>query len=384
MLRGLGYGGWARCVGCGQTGGTSSKEMDSTAQTVAIVGVAAAAVKAIATDPGFKEMGREIAETSRKTRDEFKRKRQSSGDDRPYQHSERDVNDLLSTMPKEKKKEKRKPFPRNPGYEAAIQIENELSPEAKHFSSGGGSGDSSSATGIPLEGSADLSALNSSETPEARSTDEAGEEKAPEIFKTRFKTTKGYFTIEVTRSWAPLGADRFYNLVKAGFFTEIAFYRVISGFMVQFGVHGDPAVSAKWRKAYLPDDPVAQSNKRGYIAYAAAGPGTRTTQFFINLVDNPRLDATGSAPFGKVVENMKVVDSLYSGYGELSPSGNGPDWGRLQTEGTVYLDHNFPKVDYIMNAVLLPSQSEGADAKSHKDEVDSVEKAMQMTDLLGK
>jgi len=178
-------------------------------------------------------------------------------------------------------------------------------------------------------------------------------EKAPETFKVKFATTKGDFTLEVNRAWAPLGADRFYNLVKAGFFTDIAFFRVIEGFMVQFGIHGEPAVAAAWRGARIKDDPVVESNKKGYISYAMAGPDTRTSQLFINFGDNARLDGSGFSPFGKVVDGMAVVESIYSGYGEGAPSGMGPDQGRVQTQGNKYLKADFPKMDYIKGAELL-------------------------------
>jgi len=177
-------------------------------------------------------------------------------------------------------------------------------------------------------------------------------EKAPAAFKAKFKTTKGDFTIEVTRAWAPLGADRFYNLVKAGYFTDLAFFRVISGFMVQFGIHGDPAVSAKWREAAIKDDETAQSNLKGYITYAMAGPNTRTTQLFINYGDNSRLDDMGFAPFGKVTDGMKTVESIYSGYGEGAPGGMGPDQRRAQMEGNAYFKKDFPRLDYIISATL--------------------------------
>jgi peptidyl-prolyl cis-trans isomerase A (cyclophilin A) len=177
-------------------------------------------------------------------------------------------------------------------------------------------------------------------------------EKAPETFQVDFTTTKGSFTLEVTRAWSPLGADRFYNLVKAGFFTDIAFFRVISGFMAQFGIHGDPAVSAKWREAGISDDPVKQSNLKGYISYAMAGPNTRTTQFFINYADNSNLDGMGFSPFGRVIKGMEVVDGVYSGYGEGAPRGAGPDQGRAQMQGNPYFKKDFPKLDYITGAVI--------------------------------
>jgi len=177
--------------------------------------------------------------------------------------------------------------------------------------------------------------------------------KAPETFKVKFTTTKGDFTVETTRAWSPLGADRFFNLVKAGFYKDVAFFRVISGFMVQFGIHGDPAVSAAWRGANIQDDPVKESNKKGYVSYAMAGPGTRTTQMFINYGNNARLDDMGFSPFAKVIEGMDVVESIYSGYGEGAPSGMGPDQGGVQMRGNAYLKKDFPKMDYILSAQLL-------------------------------
>ncbi len=179
-------------------------------------------------------------------------------------------------------------------------------------------------------------------------------EKAPESFKARFETSKGSFTVEVTRSLAPNGADRFYNLVRAGYFTDIQFFRVISGFMCQFGIHGDPKVAAAWREAQIPDDPVKASNTRGAITFATAGPNTRTTQLFINFVDNPSLDRMGFSPFGKVTEGMDVVDKIYSGYGEGAPRGAGPDQGRIQREGNAYLKKDFPNLDYIKSAAIVP------------------------------
>ena len=180
-------------------------------------------------------------------------------------------------------------------------------------------------------------------------------EKAPESFKARFETSKGSFTVEVTRSLAPNGADRFYSLVRAGYFTDVEFFRVVSGFMCQFGIHGDPKVAAAWRAARIPDDPVKGSNGRGAITFATAGPNTRTTQLFINFVDNSSsLDGMGFAPFGKVIEGMDVVDKIYSGYGEGAPRGAGPDQGRIQQEGNAYLKKEFPKLDYIKSAAIRP------------------------------
>jgi peptidyl-prolyl cis-trans isomerase A (cyclophilin A) len=179
-------------------------------------------------------------------------------------------------------------------------------------------------------------------------------EKAPELFKARFETSKGSFTVEVTRSLAPNGADRFYNLVRAGYFTDVEFFRVISGFMCQFGIHGNPKVMAAWREARIPDDPVKGSNTRGAITFATAGANTRTTQLFINFVDNKSLDRMGFSPFGKVIEGMDVVDKIYSGYGEGAPRGSGPEQGRIQQEGNAYLKKEFPNLDYIKSAAILP------------------------------
>lgn len=179
-------------------------------------------------------------------------------------------------------------------------------------------------------------------------------EKAPEVFRARFETSKGPFVIEVHRDWAPKGADRFYNLVKNGFYDDCRFFRVLSGFMAQFGINGNPAVQKHWQKAAVQDDPVTQSNTRGMVTFAMAGPNTRTTQLFINYADrNAFLDQSGFSPFGKVVEGMEVVDSLFADYGEGSPRGNGPDQGRIQDEGNAYLAKDFPKLDYVKTATIV-------------------------------
>src|SRR4051795_761434 len=172
-------------------------------------------------------------------------------------------------------------------------------------------------------------------------------EKAPALYKVRFDTSKGAFVVEVHRDWAPNGADRFYNLVKNGFFDDARFFRVVSGFMVQFGINADPRISAPWRSATIKDDPVRQSNKRGYITFATSGPDSRTSHVFINFADNSRLDGQGFAPFGQVTSGMNVVDALHSGYGEGAPSGRGPEQGRIQREGNAYLKKDFPNLDYI-------------------------------------
>ena len=178
--------------------------------------------------------------------------------------------------------------------------------------------------------------------------------KAPESFKARFTTTRGKFVVEVTRSLAPNGADRFYNLVKSGYFTDVAFFRVVPGFMCQFGINGNPKISAKWGDATIPDDPVKGSNTRGTITFAKAGPNTRSTQLFINFADNTRLDSMGFPPFGKVVDGMNVVDKINGEYGDMpQQGGSGPDPGRLAAEGNAYLKKDFPNLDYIKSATII-------------------------------
>ena len=177
-------------------------------------------------------------------------------------------------------------------------------------------------------------------------------EQAPATYKAKFETSKGAFVIQVTRAWAPNGADRFYNLVKNGYFDNVRFFRAISGFMVQFGINGDPALNAKWRVARIQDDKVGQSNTRGMITFATSGPNARTTQVFINYDDNSNLDGMGFAPFGKVVSGMDVVDKLYTGYGEGAPNGRGPDQNRIQNEGNAYLNQSFPKLDHVTKATI--------------------------------
>jgi peptidyl-prolyl cis-trans isomerase A (cyclophilin A) len=176
---------------------------------------------------------------------------------------------------------------------------------------------------------------------------------APARFKARFTTTKGSFTITVDRSWAPLGADRFYHLVRGRFFEDAAFFRVLSDFMVQFGIPADPAESALWKDANLEDDPVIESNTRKRVTFATAGRGTRTTQMFINYSNNRRLDRDGFAPFGEVTEGMEIVDKLYDGYGEGAPGGSGPSQKRMEKQGNPYLQADFPKLDYIKKAEIV-------------------------------
>ncbi len=177
-------------------------------------------------------------------------------------------------------------------------------------------------------------------------------EQAPAVFKVNVDTSKGPFVIEVHRDWAPLGADRFYNLVKNGFYDDTRFFRVLPNFMAQFGINGNPAVAAAWQNAVIKDDSGKQSNLRGYVTFATRGPNTRTTQLFINFKDNSPLDRQGFVPFGRVVSGMDVVDKLYDGYGEGSPRGTGPDQGRIQSEGNAYLTKAFPKLDYVKSATI--------------------------------
>jgi peptidyl-prolyl cis-trans isomerase A (cyclophilin A) len=171
---------------------------------------------------------------------------------------------------------------------------------------------------------------------------------APAIYRVKLTTTKGDIVIEVTRAWAPRGADRLYNLVRAGFFTDVAFFRVIPGFMAQFGISSRPDIAGAWMNANIPDDAVKQSNTRGKVTFATAGPNTRTTQLFINTANNAPLDPQGFAPIGEVIEGMENVDKFYSGYG-----GN-PDQGALQARGKAYIDSSMPKVDKIVSATIVP------------------------------
>jgi peptidyl-prolyl cis-trans isomerase A (cyclophilin A) len=177
-------------------------------------------------------------------------------------------------------------------------------------------------------------------------------EQPPAEYDVKMSTTKGDVVIHVTRAWAPLGADRFYNLVKNGFYTDASFFRVLPGFVVQFGLNADPKVSGVWRSANFNDDPVTQSNKAGSVTFATAGKHTRTTQVFINLGNNANLDSMGFAPFGQVTEGMDVVKKLHSGYGEGAPSGRGPDQGAISSQGKTYLDKNFPNLDSIKTATI--------------------------------
>jgi len=171
-------------------------------------------------------------------------------------------------------------------------------------------------------------------------------ETAPASFVARFDTSQGVFRVAVTRANAPLGADRFFNLVRKGWYDEARFFRVVSGFVAQFGLNGDPAVNAVWQSQRIPDDPVVLSNRRGFVTFATAGPDTRTTQLFVNLANNARLDGSGFAPFGQVIEGMDVVDALYAQYGET------PNQTRIRDQGNAYLEANFPLLDFILSATV--------------------------------
>jgi len=193
-------------------------------------------------------------------------------------------------------------------------------------------------------GGADMSKLK---TPSALT------EKAPETFKAKLDTSKGPVVITVHRAWAPIGADRFYNLVKNGFYDDCRFFRVLDNFMAQIGINGNPSVQSNCKSATIQDDPVKESNKRGFVTFAKTGlPNSRSTQIFINFKDNSSLDKQGFAPFGEVTTGMEVVDKLYSGYGEGAPSGRGPEQGKVQAEGNAYLTKDFPKLDYIRKAII--------------------------------
>lgn len=180
----------------------------------------------------------------------------------------------------------------------------------------------------------------------------AANEQAPPVYRVNFETSKGPVAIEVTREWAPRGADHFYTLVKTGFYNGARFFRVRPNFVVQFGIAADPKTNRLWATMNLPDDPVKESNTRGMVTYATAGPNTRTTQIFINLADNRRLDKDGFAPFGKVVSGMETVDRFFSAYGEMSPRGPGPDPQQIEQVGNTYLEARFPRLDFIQKATV--------------------------------
>lgn len=195
-------------------------------------------------------------------------------------------------------------------------------------------------------GAALLLAGCSSSTPQAQGAH------APDVYKVDLDTSKGPVVIEVHRAWAPLGADRFYELVKSGYYDGARFFRVLPGFMAQFGIAADPKTTAKWKDANLQDDPVTQSNTRGMVTFATAGPNTRTTQMFINTANNARLDGQGFAPIGTVTSGMEAVDKFYSGYGEGAPQGGGPSQPLIEAQGNAYLEKDFPQLDYIKKVTV--------------------------------
>jgi peptidyl-prolyl cis-trans isomerase A (cyclophilin A) len=177
----------------------------------------------------------------------------------------------------------------------------------------------------------------------------------PEVFRVKFETSAGDIVVEANRAWAPRGVDRFHELVRMGYYTENRFFRVVKGFIAQFGVHRDYDIHAKWREYFILDDPIKEKNLRGTLAFAQSGPNTRATEIFFNLVDNDKvLDEQGFVPFAKVVEGMDVVDRLYSGYGEMRPEGKEIDPGRVENSTNAYLIPRFPKMDYVKKARILP------------------------------
>lgn len=176
----------------------------------------------------------------------------------------------------------------------------------------------------------------------------------PEVYRVKFETSQGDFTVEVTRAWAPRGADRFHELVRMHYFDQGRFFRVVKGFIAQFGVHRDFRVHEQWREFFIVDDPPKEKNLRGTLSFAKSGPNTRSTEVFINLADNTSLDDERFVPFGRVVEGMDVVDRLYAGYGDLRPVGKEIDPGRVEGEANEYLVQHFPKLDYIKRATFVP------------------------------
>jgi peptidyl-prolyl cis-trans isomerase A (cyclophilin A) len=173
------------------------------------------------------------------------------------------------------------------------------------------------------------------------------------VFQVKFETSQGDFVVEVNRAWAPHGVDRFHELVRMRYFDEGRFFRVLKGFIAQFGVHRDFSIHEKWRQFFIVDDPPKEKNLRGTLAFAQSGPATRATEIFINLADNAVLDTQGFVPFGKIVEGVEVIDKIYSGYGEMRPEGKDLDPGRVEGETNEYLVQRFPKMDYIKRARFL-------------------------------
>jgi peptidyl-prolyl cis-trans isomerase A (cyclophilin A) len=176
----------------------------------------------------------------------------------------------------------------------------------------------------------------------------------PEVFRVKFETSQGDFIVEAHRDWAPRGVDRFHELLRIRYFNQGRFFRVIKGFIAQFGVHKDFKVHDVWRELFIVDDPPKEKNLRGTLSFAKSDRNTRATEMFINLNDNPILDEQGFVPFAKVVEGMDVVDRFYAGYGDLRPEGKDIDAGRVEGEANEYLVPRFPRLDYIKTARIIP------------------------------
>ncbi len=212
-----------------------------------------------------------------------------------------------------------------------------------------------------------------SETTQALLNRAAAREQSPAEYSVEFNTTKGSIIIDVHRAWAPRGADRFYNLVKLGYYDGVAFFRVVGGFVAQFGIHGTPEVNRAWKTDRIEDDPVRESNTRGRVTFATSGPNSRTTQVFLNLGNNQTLDRMGFAPFGEV-RDMATADRLHSGYGDGPPSGRGPVQGRIQSEGNAYLKAEFPEIDFINTARVTDTQRKKRGQKSKASKTTSRKK----------
>jgi peptidyl-prolyl cis-trans isomerase A (cyclophilin A) len=188
----------------------------------------------------------------------------------------------------------------------------------------------------------------------AEPNDEALKAPSPDIYKIKFETNEGDIILEVHREWSPNGADRLYHLVNYHFFDGVRFFRVVKRFMAQFGYHGDPKIGNVWKEKTFPDDPVQESNLRGYLTFAkSAAPNSRSTNLFINYKDNSFLDNQGFSPLGKVIQGMEVVDKLYGGYGDAAPRGKGPSQAKIMQEGNAYLNKDFPEMDYIKKARVI-------------------------------
>lgn len=198
-----------------------------------------------------------------------------------------------------------------------------------------------------LVASVALAACGTQESAKAPVAADTSTTTAPDSFRVAFVTSRGPFTVEVTRSLSPIGADRFYHLVSIGYFTDVRFFRVVPGFVVQFGMSGDPKSNAEWKANPIPDEPVKTTNAKGTIVFADAGPNTRANQFFVNLGDNAGLDGQGFTPFGRVVDGMDVVEAIYAGYGQQ------PDQDQIALMGNAYLKKVFPKLDYIESATIV-------------------------------